>query len=193
MAHEAEVTFQGLAYCLFSGTAFYQAATECASVMRRKKVMMRLFGVSILTIATALASFAQTHNGQAIAKAEKEVISFLDALTEAGLKRDAATLDRLYSDDYFHTNPDGSIMTKAQVLDSYRAAPKSVIESNQHDEDKVWLHGDVAFINTRMTIKGRVNQGPYVQHYRVTYIFEKMKSGWRAVNSHASLILQSAK
>lgn len=155
--------------------------------------MMRLFGVSILTIATALASFAQTHNKQISAKAEKEVISFLDAITEAGLKRDAATLDRLYSDDYYHTNPDGSIMTKAQVLDSYRAAPKTIIESNQHDEDKVWLHGDVAFINTRVIIKGQTNNEPYVRRYRVTYIFEKTKSGWRAVNSHASFILQSAK
>lgn len=155
--------------------------------------MMRLFGACILTIATALAAFAQTHNGQVSAKAEKEVIGFLDAITEAGLKRDAATLDRLYSDDYFHTNPDGSIMTKAQVLDSYRAAPKTIIESNQHDENKVWLHGDVAFINIRMTIKGRTNNEPYVLRYRVTYIFEKTKSGWRAVNSHASFILQSAK
>ena len=156
---------------------------------------MKLFSVCILIISTAVASSAQSHNRQVSikARAEKEVIAFLDALGEAGLKRDAATLDRLYSDDYFHTNPDGSIMTKAQVLESYRAAPKTIIESNQHDEYKVWLHGDVALVNTRVIIKGRANDEPYVRYYRVTYIFAKTKSGWRAVNSHASFILQATK
>jgi len=133
----------------------------------------------------------QSRNTQT--KSAKEVIAFLDTLTEAGLKRDVAALDRLYAPDYFHTNPDGSLMTKEQVLASYKAPPTAVIESNRHDEDKVWIRGSVAFVNTRVIIKGRFNDQPYERQYRITYLFEKMKSGWRAVTSHATLILQSSK
>lgn len=150
--------------------------------------------VVIWVLAISLTALAQTGGRSgAKTKAEKEVIAFLDALTAAGLKRDVPTLTRLYADDYFHTNPDGSLMTKAQVLESYREPPKGVIESSQHDEDRVWVHGSVAFVNTRVTIKGRFNDEPYVRQWRVTYLFEKLKGQWRAVTSHATLILQSSK
>ncbi len=134
------------------------------------------------------------HNNQnsSRTKAEKEVIAFLDELTEAGLRRDVAALDRLYADDYFHTNPDGSIMTKSQVLDSYKAPTTAIIESDQHDEDKVWISGDVAFVNTIVTIRGRFNNDPYERKYRITYLFKKAKGRWRAVTSHATLILKSS-
>ena len=59
---------------------------------------------------------------------------------DAGVRRDVSTLARLYADEYFHTNADGSLMTKAQVLDSYKAPPTATIESHRHDEDKVGVH-----------------------------------------------------
>ncbi len=157
--------------------------------------MRRFLGLYLLTVVTFSAGFAKGHSHQSnpLIKNKEEVIAFLDTLTEAGRKRDVATLDRLYSDDYFHTNPDGSIITKAQVLASYKAPPTSVIESTQHDEDKVWIGGNVAFVNTHVTIRGRFNDNPYERQYRITYLFEKMKGRWRAVTSHATLILQSSK
>ena len=98
---------------------------------------MRFLGLYLLTVVTFSAGFAKGHSHQSnpLIKTKEEVIAFLDTLTEGGRKRDVATLDRLYSDDYSHTNPDGSIMTKAQVLVSYKAPPTAVIESDQHDED----------------------------------------------------------
>lgn len=156
--------------------------------------MLRKLCVVIWVLAISLTAVAQEDGRNSTkTKAEKEVIAFLDALTSAGLKRDVTTLARFYTDDYFHTNPDGSLMTKAQVLESYKEAPKGVIESSQHDEDRVWIHGNVAFVNTRVTIKGRFNDEPYVRQWRVTYLFEKLKGRWRAVTSHATLILQSSK
>lgn len=153
--------------------------------------MKRFLGVVLFALFICSAVFAkgQSQRASARAKAEKEVIAFLNALTEAGLKRDVSVLDRLYSDDYFHTNPDGSIMTKQQVLASHKAPSTAVIEFDQHDEDKVWVRKEVAFVNTRVTIRGRFNNQPYERQYRLTYLFEKMKTGWRAVTSHATSIL----
>ena len=151
---------------------------------------MRALGLCLLAAACAAAAFAQNRPGHPAArtKAEAEVIAFLDRLTEAGFKRDVAEVDRVYADDYIHTNSDGSIMTKSQVLASYQAPASTVVESDRHDEDRVWVRGDVAYVNTRVTIKGRTNNQPYERQWRVTYLFEKTKGVWRAVTSHASLI-----
>jgi hypothetical protein len=46
----------------------------------------------------------------------REVLTVIDALAEAEIKRDIVTNDILYLDDYFHTNADGSVMTKAEVI-----------------------------------------------------------------------------
>lgn len=157
--------------------------------------MTRRSALCLLVVITCSAVLvkADGYRNGAQTKMEREAIAFLDALTEAGLKRDVAALDRFYADDYFHTNADGSIMTKAQVLASYKAPTTAVIESDRHDEDKVLIRGSVALVNTRVTIKGRFDNNPYERQWRVTYLFEKTKAGWRAINSHASLILQPSK
>ena len=150
--------------------------------------MKRFLGLCLLVVVICSAAFAKGHRQHTSArtKTEKEVVAFLDVLSEAGLKRDVATLERLYSDDYFHTNSDGSIMTKQQVMDYYKAPPTVITDSTKHDEAKVWVHGNVAFVNTRVTVKGRSQGNPYERQYRVTYLFEKTKDGWRCVTSHAS-------
>lgn len=40
---------------------------------------------------------------------EKEVLSVIDKLTEAGLKRDVSAIERLYSDDYFTRIPTAAL------------------------------------------------------------------------------------
>jgi ketosteroid isomerase-like protein len=156
---------------------------------------MRIFCACVLMIPVSLTVFSQSKNRRDIStNAEQEVIAFLDTLTSAGLNRDVAMLDRLYSDGYFHTNPDGSIMTKPQVLASYKAPPgAATIDSDQHDEDRVLIRGNVAVLNTRVILKGRFNGEPYTRTYRITYVFEKRKGNWQAATSHATLILQTAK
>src|SRR4051812_12580013 len=125
------------------GCRLVLSAAEWAGLSQttiRRPQMKRFIGLCLLMIVACSIAFAKGHNQQTIArtKTEKEVVASLDALAEAGLKRDVATLDRLYSDDYFHTNTDGSIMTKQQVLAFYKAPPTAITESNGHDEDKVW-------------------------------------------------------
>lgn len=155
----------------------------------------RAWSLCILAMVMVTSAAAQSRAGRPAArtKAEAEVLACLDALTEAGIKRDVAAFERLYSDDFFHTNADGSMMTKSQVLASYKAPPSAVIESDRHDDERVWVRGDVGYVNTRVTIRGRMNGQPYERQWRVSYLFEKTKGGWRAVTSHASMILPSSK
>lgn len=120
---------------------------------------------------------------------EREVLKTIDALAEAGIKRDLATIERLYSDDYFHTNADGSIMTKQDVLGFYRSGSGGRIEANKHDEFRVQIHGAMAVVSTRVSIKGRSAQGEaFALTYRVTSVLNKRRGLWQVTASHASLM-----
>lgn len=122
-------------------------------------------------------------------KAKQQVLSVLRTLAEAGLKRDVATLERFHSDDFFHTNADGSMMTKSDVLDSYKAAPTVTIESDQLDEEKVQLKGDAAVVSCRVTLKGRTADGrPFTTPFRVTYVLRRQGESWILTASHASVM-----
>lgn len=121
---------------------------------------------------------------------QQEVVDVLDRLTSAGLKRDVAALDQLYADDYFHTNADGSRMSKQDVLKSYRDPPTALVESSAHDEDRVQVHGDLAIISSRIKIAGRIADQPFTRSYRVTYVFRKAEGRWLVATSHASLLAQ---
>lgn len=120
---------------------------------------------------------------------EREVLKTIDALAEAGMRRDLATIERLYSDDYFHTNADGSIMTKQDVLSFYRSASGGTIESNKHDEYRIQVHGAMAVVSVRVFIKGRTASGEaFARTYRVTYVLNKRRGLWQVTASHASLM-----
>jgi len=127
--------------------------------------------------------------GQTARKAELSVVQVIDRLIEAGLKRDVQAIDRLYSPTFFHTNPNGTIMTKEQVLAIYKSPSVAHIDSSTHDEDRVVILGKTAIANNRAVIKGIADGKPFESKYRVTYILQRQHGRWLIVASHASLIL----
>ena len=123
--------------------------------------------------------------------AGKSLSSVIDSLIDAGLKRDVAAIDRLYAEDFTHVNPNGSVMSKSEVLAIYKApAPPGKIESSTHNVEKIKIFGDTAIVTDRAIIKGiGTNQKPFDNSYRLTYVFRKTGHRWLIVASHASLIL----
>jgi ketosteroid isomerase-like protein len=117
-----------------------------------------------------------------------EVLAVVDALNDAGLHRDVNKLRSLYSPQYFHTNPDGSLMQLADVLASYQKPSPFKFESSSADERRVLLAGDSAVVNERLSLHGRKNGDPFVSRYRVTYVLVRGTQGWKVINSHASLL-----
>jgi ketosteroid isomerase-like protein len=151
--------------------------------------MRRHLSIIILLIATTLpASGRAASRDKPTEKDEQAVRAVISALSEAGQKRDVAAIDRIYAADFFHTNADGSIMTKEQVLASYKAPAQAVFESNKHTEERVQLHGDAAVVSGTVTLKGRMNEQPFVRSWRVTYVLSRLHGRWQIIASHASLI-----
>jgi ketosteroid isomerase-like protein len=153
---------------------------------------MRALLTFALAFAASFSAFGQRAK-QAMGKdhtAEQKVLAVIHKLADAGIRRDVKTIARLYSDDYFHTNADGSIMTKAQVLASYRARPDVTAESNEHGQEKVQLDGDIAVVSSRVTYKGLFKDQPFSRLYRVTYVLKQRRGRWQVIASHASLMGQ---
>ncbi len=116
------------------------------------------------------------------------VFAVLDRLNAAGLKRDAAVLSQLYTDDYFHTNPDGSVMDRAAVLDSYRRPSQFTFSSSERNEERVTIEGDCAIVNLRLILHGKRGEDAFTSRYRVTYLLRKQHGTWKVANSHSSLL-----
>lgn len=151
-----------------------------------KTILLSLF----LAVVLPQSVFSQSTTERRDTKGSKEVLSVINQLTDAGLKRDVAVLERLYSDDYFHTNPDGSIMRRPDVIASYKAPPKATIDSSEHDEDILQIFRGAALVNSRVTIKGKLGDQPFTRFYRITWVLRKSHGNWQVTNSHATLILQ---
>jgi catechol 2,3-dioxygenase-like lactoylglutathione lyase family enzyme len=109
-------------------------------------------------------------------------------LMDAGLKRDVARLEKLYPQSYFHTNADGSVMRRSEVLALYRRPLEYPPDSQVRDDDLVEFAGrDTAVVSSRVSIKGHVGESAWERLYRITWTLARLHGRWRVVNSHASL------
>lgn len=62
---------------------------------------------------------------------------------------DVETIDRLYSEEFFSINADGSTSVKQDVLELFKAGRFPVSESVTFDETKIRQYGDTATITGR--------------------------------------------
>src|SRR6266581_9628217 len=117
------------------------------------------------------------------------VLQTLDQFADAGMKRDADALSRIYSENYFHTNANGSIMERAEVLASYKAPSAVTFKTNQRDEYRFQLFADAAVVSNRVTLSGtRQNGSEFMSRFRTTTVLVKLNGRWRIANSHASFL-----
>lgn len=127
---------------------------------------------------------------RADAEAVREALAAVSRVAAAGMRRDADALEKLYAADYFHTNPDGSVMSRSEVLASYRSGDTSfTFDRSEASDERVVLRGRLAVVNERVALHGeKKGSGKFTSRYRVTYVLEKAGAEWKVLNSHSSLI-----
>jgi len=119
----------------------------------------------------------------------REVRAVVERLSQAGLRRDVTAIDEIYAPDYFHTNPDGSLMSRTDVLASYRAETPFAFDSSRADDEHVLVHRGCAIVNERLTLHGeKKGAGKFTSRYRVTYVLVMRGGVWKVWNSHSSLL-----
>jgi len=133
---------------------------------------------------------AQTKPKKAVANENTEqVIRRLESEgREATLKNDIAANDRLLADNWMNINPDGSITTKAKLMELLKEGSFKIM-SIDNDEVMIRVYGDAAVVTGRSTTK-RAGQGSEVvaRQVRFTRVYAKSKGQWRVVSAHNTLI-----
>lgn len=110
---------------------------------------------------------------------EDQLIQLDKAWTRAELKGDKKAAGELVWDDFVGTTQRGEIENKTQYLASV-ATNADMVES---DDYKVTIHGKMAIMTHRATVKGVRN----IQ-FRSTHIWMKRDGKWKIVAHHGSQI-----
>jgi ketosteroid isomerase-like protein len=96
-------------------------------------------------------------------------------------KSDVDRFDQILAEDFFCSNPDGSLVDRAAFLEQ-TARPVAISELEAHDV-QVRLMGDFAIIHARTTYRlpdGRRGSGRY------TDVWARRNGSWRAVSAHVT-------
>lgn len=120
---------------------------------------------------------------------EQELMRLQNAVDEAETKKDFAALDRLLTDEYIFTAPNGTTSDKKQLVKDLKNAAPEAGQTITYDDVKFYDYGNTAVINYLLTVKGRDKDGKdYTNRYRNTVTWIKQQDRWRMAAIHVSRI-----
>ncbi len=136
-----------------------------------------------LSTPVATATQAQTENvEQTIRRLENE-------RSQASLRRDTATLERILGDDFSAVGTSGAVRNKAQWLADNKSGAMKV-ESQSFADVNVRAYGDAAVITGVATQKGQDKGKDISGQVRFTRVYVKRNGQWQIVAAHNSRLVQ---
>jgi ketosteroid isomerase-like protein len=146
-----------------------------------KSTILFLAFVSVATLATSgLARAADPNDEEQIRKIERE---WLDAM----VKRDGTYLQKIETDDFTITGPDGRMLSKAENLKDATSG-ETVFDNIQIDSLKLRFYGDTAVVNGVGTVKSHTKSEHGTGQYSWTDVFVKTNGEWKAVSAHVTAL-----
>jgi len=107
--------------------------------------------------------------------------------TQAGLKKDAASLDKIIADDWVAIGFDGKTVTKAEVMADLKSGA-SAAQTVELGAMKVRVFGNTAVVTgsdtEKSTYKGKDSSGKYVW----TDVFVMRQGHWQAAASQSTKV-----
>ena len=123
------------------------------------------------------------------AESDATAVARLDTEYQAAVKKnDAATMDRLLSDDFVLVTGSGRSYTKSDLLQEARNG-RMIYERQEDADQKVRIWGDAAVITARLWAKGTENGKPFDYTVWFTDTYVRTAKGWRYVFGQSSLRL----
>lgn len=137
----------------------------------------------LLCLFAGLNAYAQAPTDTTVLK--KHLDSLNRLVDRSVVKKDTATLKRLYADDFYFLHATGSVDSKGTWLRSV-ANPANVMASREHDSVEVELHGSAALVAGTLSVK--FPPGSTRKAYAVRYIrlYALRPQGWQLA-SHRSM------
>ena len=143
--------------------------------------MKHIVYAAILTVALLSVGRQQSVAQGADTAAEQEVRQTIEKYRTALLQKDAATLERIWADDYTFTNGAGEIHSKADRLANLKSGATSLDSISEEEDIKVRVYGKVAVATSRVTIKGQYSGKQASGQYRSIHVWVKGAAGWQLV------------
>ena len=143
--------------------------------------MKHIIYVAILTVTLLSFGRQQSVAQGSDAAAEQEVRQTIEKYRTALLQKDAATLERIWADDYTFTNGAGETHSKADRLANLKSGATSLDSISEEEDMKVRVYGNVAVATSRVTIKGQYSGKQTSGQYRSIHVWVKGAAGWQLV------------
>jgi ketosteroid isomerase-like protein len=106
----------------------------------------------------------------------------------AQLTNDAATMDRLLSDDYIGISMTGQVLTKVQQLERVRTHQLALTRIDLFDM-KVKLVGAIAIVTSRAEVVGVNENQPVQGTFRYTRVYQRLPNGsWKITSFEATRV-----
>jgi ketosteroid isomerase-like protein len=139
-----------------------------------------LVGVGVRPVSASPAPHAKKHD------TKQQVEDLEEQWRVAQLAGDAATMDKMLSDDYIGISMTGEVDTKTQQL--RRAIDRRLTLTKLELSDmKVKLVGAVAIVTSRARVEGSIDGKPMKGMFRYTRIYQHLPSGaWKITSFEAT-------
>lgn len=109
------------------------------------------------------------------------------ALEEATIiKKDRATMERLYANDYSYTHSNGTVLNKTQEIAAVMS-PDQACTGHKLDDLKARIYGNVAIVTGLSTLTGsskRYASGPR----RFTEVWLRRNGRWQMIGGQTMLV-----
>jgi ketosteroid isomerase-like protein len=118
---------------------------------------------------------------------EQTLMKIENDMLAALLKKDLATFGKHFAEEAVLTTPDGSVVTKAELLGDLKSGAL-VLESSSITDMKVKAHGDTAVVTYITTDKGKYKGQDISGRFRWTDVFVRRGGSWQLVAGHGTPI-----
>jgi ketosteroid isomerase-like protein len=132
----------------------------------------------ICGLLSSTVAFPATNNDS---KDEKAVMATLEAMAQASIKKDIATLDKIYSPDLTYSHSSAFLQNKAEVLKA--AAGKGVTESETFHDNNIRIYGNVALVRGVTELRNGNPGDMHDNHLNILWVLVKGPGpdGWQIV------------
>lgn len=144
--------------------------------------MKRIIALTLAGVLVGFPAYAQKPNAS-----EQEVLKATQMLNEASLiKKDRATMERLYADDYRYIHSNGTVNNKSQEIAEYMSSDLKWT-AHKSDDLKVRIYHDVAVVTGLSTLTGSA-KGYVSGPRRFTELWVRRNGRWQTVGGQSTLV-----
>lgn len=150
--------------------------------------MKRIIVCVTLAFVVPLVTLGQAKETSRDGNTEQEILRLENEGRAATLTNDLPANDRLLADNWINVNADGSVTTKAKLMELLKDASFKIL-SIENDEVMVRIFGDAVLVTGRSTTK-RTDEGGEIltRQARFTRVYVRKHGRWQVVSAHNTLI-----